>query len=105
MDTGHGEAKATTQQEVAGEIHRHRWQEAQHRHLRHQEAQEAIAAAITDMRVSTAQQSYERQYAALQAEGIPDQRIFEDKKSGKTMNRDGFRELSRITLDAATQSS
>lgn len=41
-------------------------------------------------RVSSAQQSYDRQTAALTEYGIPEDRIFEDKLSGKTMSRPGF---------------
>ncbi|MDB5542583.1 MAG: hypothetical protein JWQ89_4310 [Devosia sp.] len=41
-------------------------------------------------RVSSAQQSYDRQTAALTEYGIPESRIFEDKLSGKSMTRPGF---------------
>jgi DNA invertase Pin-like site-specific DNA recombinase len=46
-------------------------------------------------RVSSVQQSYERQTAALAAEGIPEERIREDKLSGKVdaAQRAGFRDL------------
>jgi len=41
-------------------------------------------------RVSTTKQSLERQLDALTAAGIPDERIFTDKKSGTTVDRDGL---------------
>jgi DNA invertase Pin-like site-specific DNA recombinase len=44
-------------------------------------------------RVSSVQQDYARQTAALAEAGIPWERIFEDKLSGKTMDRPGFREM------------
>ncbi|WP_019900468.1 recombinase family protein [Salinispora arenicola] len=41
-------------------------------------------------RVSTTKQSLDRQLDALDAAGIPDERIFTDKKSGATVDRDGL---------------
>lgn len=45
------------------------------------------------MRVSTLNQDCERQSEALEALGIPQERIFMDKKSGKDFNRPGFQAL------------
>lgn len=48
-------------------------------------------------RKSSLQQSYERQTKALHDVGIPEERIFEDAMSGKTMNRPGWLDLlSRV---------
>src|SRR6187402_2437373 len=48
-------------------------------------------------RKSSLQQSYERQTKALHDVGIPEERIFEDIMSGKTMNRPGWLDLlSRV---------
>ena len=44
-------------------------------------------------RVSSQQQSYDRQTAALIEHGIPENKIFEDKLSGKSMERAGFNDL------------
>lgn len=44
-------------------------------------------------RVSSIQQSYARQTAALHEAGIPEDRIFEDKLSGKSMDRPGLQTL------------
>lgn len=44
-------------------------------------------------RVSTTKQSLERQLAALADAGIPDERIYVDKKTGATMARPGLNEL------------
>ena len=41
-------------------------------------------------RVSTTKQSLERQLDAVTAAGIPDERIFTDKKTGATIDRDGL---------------
>lgn len=41
-------------------------------------------------RVSTAKQDLDRQIDALRAEGIPEKRIYVDKKSGSTTNRPGL---------------
>lgn len=41
-------------------------------------------------RVSTTKQSLERQLDALAVAGIPDERIFTDKKTGATVDRDGL---------------
>lgn len=46
-------------------------------------------------RVSTTKQSLERQLNALTADGIPDEQIFTDKKSGTTINREGLAALLR----------
>lgn len=44
-------------------------------------------------RVSSVQQSYERQTVALHEHGIPEDRIFEDKLTGSTMDRPGLNTL------------
>ena len=44
-------------------------------------------------RVSSVAQSYERQTAALRAHGIPENKIFEDKLSGRSMDRPGLNAL------------
>ncbi|MDT3443826.1 recombinase family protein [Pseudofrankia sp. BMG5.37] len=44
-------------------------------------------------RVSTTKQSLERQLDALAAAGIPDARIFTDKKTGATVDREGLAAL------------
>ena len=44
-------------------------------------------------RVSTTKQSLERQLDALAAAGIPDTRIFTDKKTGATVDREGLTAL------------
>ncbi len=44
-------------------------------------------------RVSTTKQSLERQLAALGEAGIPDDRLYVDKKSGATVDRPGLTEL------------
>jgi DNA invertase Pin-like site-specific DNA recombinase len=46
-------------------------------------------------RVSTTKQSLERQLAALAAADIPDDRIFTDKKTGATVDRDGLAALMK----------
>jgi len=44
-------------------------------------------------RVSTTKQSLERQLDALAAQGIPDERIFADKKTGATTDREGLQKM------------
>jgi DNA invertase Pin-like site-specific DNA recombinase len=44
-------------------------------------------------RVSTTRQSLERQFDALNGQGIPDARIFADKKTGTTTDREGLNSL------------
>ncbi|MGH3235702.1 MAG: recombinase family protein [Streptosporangiaceae bacterium] len=44
-------------------------------------------------RVSTTKQSLERQLDALSAQGIPDERIFADKKTGATTDREGLQKM------------
>ncbi|MFG6202426.1 recombinase family protein [Nonomuraea sp. JJY05] len=44
-------------------------------------------------RVSTTKQSLERQLDALTAQGIPDERIFVDKKTGASVEREGLQRL------------
>jgi DNA invertase Pin-like site-specific DNA recombinase len=44
-------------------------------------------------RVSTAKQNLERQLDALKTAGIPDERVFSDKRSGATLRRDGLEAL------------
>jgi DNA invertase Pin-like site-specific DNA recombinase len=46
-------------------------------------------------RVSSVKQSYERQTKALHDAGISEELIFEDKLTGKTMERPGFRLLTQ----------
>ena len=48
-------------------------------------------------RVSTTRQSLERQLAALTAAGIPAGRIYTDKKTGTTIDREGLNELLAYT--------
>ena len=44
-------------------------------------------------RVSTTKQSLDRQLDALNTEGIPDEQIYTDKKTGATTDRDGLKQL------------
>jgi DNA invertase Pin-like site-specific DNA recombinase len=44
-------------------------------------------------RVSTTKQSLERQLDALRAQGIPHERIFADKKTGATTDREGLQKM------------
>src|ERR1035441_3457379 len=44
-------------------------------------------------RVSTTKQSLVRQLDALTAAGIPDERIYTDKKTGTTIDREGLGQL------------
>lgn len=44
-------------------------------------------------RVSTTRQSLERQLDALAAQGIPDDRVFVDKKTGATTDREGLQKM------------
>ena len=44
-------------------------------------------------RVSTTKQSLERQLDALSAQGIPDDRIYVDKKTGATTDREGLQKM------------
>jgi DNA invertase Pin-like site-specific DNA recombinase len=44
-------------------------------------------------RVSTTKQSLDRQLDALTAAGIPDERIYLDKKTGTSIDRDGLKQL------------
>jgi DNA invertase Pin-like site-specific DNA recombinase len=53
-------------------------------------------------RVSTSKQSLERQLAALAVAGIPDARIFTDKKTGTTVDRDGLTALLKYARDGDT---
>jgi DNA invertase Pin-like site-specific DNA recombinase len=46
-------------------------------------------------RVSTTKQSLDRQLDALTAVGIPDERIYTDKKTGATVDRDGITALMK----------
>jgi DNA invertase Pin-like site-specific DNA recombinase len=58
-------------------------------------------------RVSSVKQSYERQTKALRDFGIPDDRIYEDKVSGKFKNRPGLDALLKVARrgDTITVSS
>ncbi|MEU7631707.1 recombinase family protein [Nocardia sp. NPDC049220] len=47
-------------------------------------------------RVSTTHQDLERQLVALREYGIPDERIYTDRKTGATMDRPGWRRLQQI---------
>ncbi|MEQ4300094.1 recombinase family protein [Plantactinospora sp. B6F1] len=53
-------------------------------------------------RVSTTKQSLERQLNALAAAGIPDERIFTDKKTGATVDREGLAALLRYARSGDT---
>jgi DNA invertase Pin-like site-specific DNA recombinase len=53
-------------------------------------------------RVSTTKQSLERQLDALSTAGIPDERIFTDKKSGATVERDGLAAMLKYARDGDT---
>lgn len=53
-------------------------------------------------RVSSVQQNYARQTAALLEYGIPEKRIFEDKMSGKTMSRPGLEALLEVARPGDT---
>lgn len=53
-------------------------------------------------RVSTVRQNLERQIAALHAHGIPDDRLFTDKKTGSTVDRDGLNALLRYARPGDT---
>lgn len=53
-------------------------------------------------RVSTQRQDLERQQHALRERGIPDERIYLDKKSGATIKRPGFEELLAYARDGDT---
>lgn len=53
-------------------------------------------------RVSTTHQDLERQLNALAGQGIPPERIWQDKKTGATVNRPGFAELRRYTRPGDT---
>lgn len=56
-------------------------------------AETATAYAFGYRRVSSVKQSYERQTKALHDAGIPEDRIFEDKMSGKYASRPEFDKL------------
>jgi DNA invertase Pin-like site-specific DNA recombinase len=53
-------------------------------------------------RVSTTKQSLERQLAALADADIPDERIYTDKKTGTTVDRDGLTALLKYARDGDT---
>jgi DNA invertase Pin-like site-specific DNA recombinase len=53
-------------------------------------------------RVSTTKQSLERQLAALNDAGIPDDRIYADKKTGATVDRPGLTALLGYARDGDT---
>jgi DNA invertase Pin-like site-specific DNA recombinase len=53
-------------------------------------------------RVSTAKQNLERQLDALKTAGIPDDRVFTDKRSGATMRRDGLEALLKYARTGDT---
>ena len=53
-------------------------------------------------RVSTTRQSLDRQLDALTGAGIPDKRIYTDKKTGTTVDRPGLTELLKYTRDGDT---
>ena len=53
-------------------------------------------------RVSTTKQSLERQIAALNAVGIPDDRLYVDKKSGTSIERPGLIDLLKYARDGDT---
>lgn len=47
-------------------------------------------------RVSTVDQDLALQRAALIQVGVPEQHIFEDKKSGRTLNREGLKRVTKL---------
>ncbi len=53
-------------------------------------------------RVSTTKQSLERQLDALAAAGIPDERIYTDKKTGASIQREGLTELLKFARPGDT---
>lgn len=53
-------------------------------------------------RVSTTRQHLERQLDALSAAGIPDERVFVDKKTGATVDRDGLSALLKYARPGDT---
>ncbi len=53
-------------------------------------------------RVSTLKQNLERQLDALKTFGIPDDRVFTDKKTGATVDRDGLTALLRYARPGDT---
>lgn len=53
-------------------------------------------------RVSTTKQSLERQIAALNAAGIPENRLYVDKKSGASIERPGLIDLLKYARDGDT---
>jgi predicted site-specific integrase-resolvase len=53
-------------------------------------------------RVSTTHQDLARQLDALAKHGIPDERIYADKKTGATIDRAGFTELLRYARTGDT---
>jgi DNA invertase Pin-like site-specific DNA recombinase len=53
-------------------------------------------------RVSTTKQSLERQLASLNEAGIPDDRLYVDKKTGATVDRPGLVELLKYVRDGDT---
>ena len=55
--------------------------------------------ALADARVSTTKQDLDRQIVALEAAGIPPERIYVDKKSGATTNRPGLQAVIKYARD------
>jgi DNA invertase Pin-like site-specific DNA recombinase len=53
-------------------------------------------------RVSTTKQNLERQLASLNEAGIPDDRLYVDKKTGATVDRPGLVELLKYARDGDT---
>ena len=53
-------------------------------------------------RVSTTKQSLERQFAALNDAGIPDDRLYVDKKSGASIERPGLIDLLKYAREGDT---
>lgn len=53
-------------------------------------------------RVSTTHQDLDRQLDALSQHGIPAERIYQDKKTGATIDRPGFAELRRYAREGDT---
>jgi len=51
------------------------------------------------IRVSSADQNEDRQLVAMQGLGIPDERIFMDKQSGKDFNRPSYQELAGLLVE------
>ena len=54
------------------------------------------------VRVSTKEQNIDRQMTAMRRQGIPEQRIFVDKQSGRDFERPAYRQLMGVLLPGDT---